>query len=372
MNDYIQRHTSLSELGIWEKRKQNNALISFTLELTARCNNNCRHCYINLPEGDKQAIAAELPFEKIKDIADQAVAMGAVWCLITGGEPLLRPDFEEIYLYLKRQGLLVSVFTNATLIRDRHVELFRQYPPRDLEVTVYGITKSVYGKVTRRPDLFDAFKEGLNRLLDNQIPVNLKGVFMKANVAAFEAIGDFCRRHSARPFRFDPLLHLRFDGDESKNREIRAQRLDGETIAALEASDAGRLAAMQDHCDKLILPDRVIGDEHYLFSCGAGISDFVVSYDGWFRLCSSLWHPDCIYDLKTGNLKEALAVFVPEIRAMTSTNPDYLNHCETCSLVNLCLWCPAHCYLETGCMDISCDHFCDVAKSRAALLNPDS
>ena len=61
--------------------------LDFTLELTARCNNNCAHCYINLPAGDRQAIRNELTLAEISDIADQAVALGTLWCLITGGEP---------------------------------------------------------------------------------------------------------------------------------------------------------------------------------------------------------------------------------------------------------------------------------------------
>ncbi len=66
---------------------------SFDLEITARCNNNCRHCYINLPPGDRNAQANEMSLEQIGKIAQQAVEIGCIWCLITGGEPLLRKDF---------------------------------------------------------------------------------------------------------------------------------------------------------------------------------------------------------------------------------------------------------------------------------------
>jgi len=59
--------------------------LSFDLEVTARCNNNCRHCYINLPAGDVEAKQKELSLAEISDIADQAVALGALSCLITGG-----------------------------------------------------------------------------------------------------------------------------------------------------------------------------------------------------------------------------------------------------------------------------------------------
>ena len=140
----------LPDFTLWEKIKNRRSLVSFDLEITARCNNDCRHCYINLPANDKTAAEKELTVEEIKEIADEAVSLGALWCLITGGEPLLRPDFEEIYLSLKRKGLLISVFTNANLITKEHIQLFHRYPPRDIEVTVYGVTEATYERVTRK------------------------------------------------------------------------------------------------------------------------------------------------------------------------------------------------------------------------------
>ena len=82
--------TSLPEINLWQKLGDQRVPWSFDLEITARCNNECRHCYINLPAGDLEAKRKELSLAEISDIADQAVEMGSLWCLITGGEPLLR------------------------------------------------------------------------------------------------------------------------------------------------------------------------------------------------------------------------------------------------------------------------------------------
>src|SRR5208282_5382359 len=101
---------------------------------------NCNHCYINLPAGERRAMEQELTKDEICRIADEAIELGALWCLITGGEPLLRKDFKEIYVALKKKGLFISVFTNAALVTGEIVELFKKYPPRSLEVTVYGVT----------------------------------------------------------------------------------------------------------------------------------------------------------------------------------------------------------------------------------------
>ena len=72
--------------------------LSFELELTARCNNHCRHCYVDLPADDERARAAELTTDEVLALGREAVDLGALWCLLTGGEPLLRNDFADIYL----------------------------------------------------------------------------------------------------------------------------------------------------------------------------------------------------------------------------------------------------------------------------------
>ncbi len=94
----MSKQIEIQELPLWEHLSANGIPIAFELELTARCNNNCRHCYINLPPYDKLAQANEMNLDQIEAIADQAVELGSLWVTLTGGEPLLRPDFFDIYL----------------------------------------------------------------------------------------------------------------------------------------------------------------------------------------------------------------------------------------------------------------------------------
>lgn len=353
---------------MWDKLKAKRAPLSFDLEVTARCNNECRHCYINLPAGDAEAEGRELTLAEISGIADQAVKLGAVWGLITGGEPLLRPDFAEIYLALKRKGLLVSVFTNATLIDGEHVALFRKYPPRDIEVTVYGVTRETYEAVTRRPGSFDGFLRGLNLLIESGVRIRLKAMAMRSNLHEQDAIAGFSRARTKDYYRFDPQLHLRFDGDAVRNAGIRAERLTPEQVVALEEADEKRIDAMREKCDVLINEEFTHYGCDHLFHCGAGGGSFNVGYDGKFRLCSSLWAEGTTYDLRTGTLADAWNHFVPRIRDLRSQRKEFLESCRKCAIVNLCLWCPAHAHLETGEMDGTTPYFCEVAHHRAENL----
>jgi radical SAM protein with 4Fe4S-binding SPASM domain len=358
----------LPEFSLWEKMKNNRNVISFNLEITARCNNSCRHCYINLPARDAHAKSKELKLSRIKDIVDQAVDLGALWCLITGGEPLLREDFFDIYLYIKKKGLLVSVFTNASLITKEHIDIFKKYPPRDIEVTVYGVTKETYERVTRVAGSYEAFMKGLVLLLKNGIKVRFKAMALRSNIHDLPEIAQFCKERTKDYFRFDPLLHLRFDRDVKKNKEIKSERLSPEEIVRIEKADPERCDALEKECNKLIVQEF----EHYkcdhLFHCGAGNGSFTISYDGYFRLCSSLWQKDCLYDLRNGNLEDAWNNFVPKVRDRHSKNEEFLQKCHRCPIINLCMWCPAHSHLETGELDSPVEYFCKVAHARAESL----
>jgi radical SAM protein with 4Fe4S-binding SPASM domain len=294
--------------------------------------------------------------------------MGVMWCLITGGEPLLRQDFAEIYLGLKRLGLLVSVFTNATLINEEHIALFKKYPPRDIEVTVYGVTQKTWEAVTRRRGSFEKFMGGLESLVAEGMHIRLKTMALQSNLHEQKEIAAFCRARTKDYFRFDPQLHLRFDGDPLRNDEIQAERLTPEQIVALEASDEQRIHAMRRECDSLINEEFTHYGCDHLFHCGAGNGSFNVSYDGRFRLCSSLWAEGTTYDLKTGTVAEAWNDFVPRVRELRSQRKEFLETCRRCALVNLCLWCPAHAHLETGELDGSVKYFCRVAHGRAGAL----
>ena len=367
MKTQATRSLPLPDLPLWDVMRRKKGYFTFDLELTARCNNDCRHCYINVPAGDKKAEAAELTPVEIDGVAGQAASAGVLWCLITGGEPLLRKDFPEIYVRLRKKGFLVSVFTNATLISPEHIRLFKAYPPHKVEVTVYGVTAPTYEAVTRRKGSFAAFMNGMGLLEEGGFSVVLKAMALRSNVHELAAIAEFARKRSSEPFRYDPMLHFRYDGNPARNREIASERLAPREIAALEREDPERFEALKKGCDVLIRPEFERYRCTHLFHCSTGKRSFVVGPEGRFRLCASLQHPDCTFDLRKGTLAEALRT-VPRVRKMKSRRQEFLENCRVCPYVNLCLWCPAHAHLEFGELDRPVPFFCETAHARAGNL----
>ena len=363
-------NAKMSEYRLWSKLIRDQKVLSFYLETTARCNNNCRHCYINLPAGDRKAIAAELTLAEINLIADEAIRMGALWGLITGGEPLLRKDFAEMYMLLKKKGLLVSVFTNATLITEDLIQLFKKYPPRDIEVTVYGVTRETYENVTRKKGSFDAFMKGLKLLFDNEIPVSLKAIALRSNLHEMESIAQFCRERSKYNYRFDSVIHLRYDRDAARNQEILKERLMKEEVVFLENNDRIRFGQLIDHCDKFLNLELPGNNNGQLFLCGTGNGRFVISYDGKLKLCSSLCSPDMVSDIRASPSKipDAFADLSKKVKGMCTSNVEFTERCGICRIQNLCLGCPAHAWLETGDVDKPAEYFCTIAQARAESL----
>jgi len=353
----------ISQYSLWDKTTKARTLLSCTIELTARCNNNCPHCYINISDNNSSACKNELSFNKIKKIIDEAISLGAIWFLLTGGEPLLRNDFCDIYTYLKKKGTLVSIFTNASLISDKHIELFKKMPPRDIEISIYGVTAQTHKSATRS-NTFDNTMKGINKLINASIPVSLKTTVFRSNYKEFHDIAKFCKANSKSAFRFDPFLNLRIDRDIRKNKRIIQERLTPDEIIKLEQRDPARCSAIKKKCHEIESDKNHEYDPGQIFHCKAGINSCYITYDGIFKLCSSLVNKQCVFDLKKGSLADAWNNFAPQVMSLKSTKDSFKNSCGTCNIISLCPWCPAFSDLETGEMDNQIAYFCELAKKR--------
>ena len=135
---------------VWEKAYTDAIPISGTFELTPRCNFNCSFCYVHLKEKDISKYGQELTGKQWIEIAKQAKDEGTTWLCITGGEPLLHPDFEEIYTTLAKMGFFITLQTNGYLIKDKYIKIFEDYPPRGIKITLYGVSDETYQNVCRK------------------------------------------------------------------------------------------------------------------------------------------------------------------------------------------------------------------------------
>lgn len=139
---------------LFAKSAKRGIPLSGTFELTARCNLRCRMCYIHREENDGEIKTDEFSSEEWLNIAKEAQQCGMLFLLLTGGEPFIRPDFEEIYRRCRELGIIVSINTNGTMIGEKQVELLRKLPPQRVNITLYGASEATYEKLCRSGSAF--------------------------------------------------------------------------------------------------------------------------------------------------------------------------------------------------------------------------
>ena len=140
--------------------------VTGTFELTPRCNFNCNMCYVHQTEAQAaQGGRRELTTAEWLAIAEEARKAGMVFLLLTGGEPLLRPDFPELLHALKNMGFLVSVNSNGSLLRGELLEAVKQDPPLRFNITLYGGSNATYERLCGRA-MFQEVVDNLRALKD--------------------------------------------------------------------------------------------------------------------------------------------------------------------------------------------------------------
>jgi radical SAM protein with 4Fe4S-binding SPASM domain len=331
--------------------------LSGSLELTWRCNLRCAHCYITAAESWSEAghQHRELAAPEWYRIIDQITDEGCVWLLLTGGEPLLRADFWDIYLYAKRRGMLITLFTNGTLLTEELAEKLRDWPPRHVEITLYGRTQETYERVTRVPGSHARCLRGIEYLLKDDVPVRLKTMVMTLNRHELEAMRDYARGLGVE-FRYDPVLNPCVDGSKAPL----AYRLSPEEVVDLDIAEPERLAEWRDLYARM---QQVPVDSQALFHCGAGLTGFHIDAFGQLGMCMMVRKG--IYDLRQGSFRDGWQNHLKSLRFATVEGSFA---CQTCGLMALCTQCTGWSQLESGEDSVPVQYLCRITHLRAEAL----
>lgn len=310
--------------------------VSGGINLTNRCNLKCVHCYIrDYNHGGLSSIStgacSELATEKILSILNEAAAEGCLYFLITGGEPLLHPDFADIYRHARRLGMLVWVFTNGTLLNESHIKLFKEMPPRGVEITLYGGTAETFDAVTRVNGSYEACHRGIQLLLGGKVPFRLKAMLLTLNQHELAMMREFAEGLGVR-FRFDPIVNPSLNGDLSPLK----YRVDPDDAVRAEMADIEKVNENVEYYRKLGEPYR----KEYLYRCGAGTTSFFVNAFGGMQPC--LMSADYSVDLNKESFKSAW-IKLNKIREIKSP-PDL--PCRNCRDLPYCGYCPPAMKLE--------------------------
>src|SRR5665647_9323 len=202
-----------------------------TLDLTYRCGNNCRHCWLRLAPDAPERVS-ELSLDEIRRAVGEARAMGCREWAISGGEPMLRPDFGEIFAAIVDLSSGYTLNTNGTLITPGIARLLRR--KGTTLVALYGATAAVHDAVTRNPGSFAALERGIAYLQEAGAAFTVQIVPMKTNFADYDAMVRLAESWSPSWRVGATWLYLSASGDARRNRDIMAERLDPVQVVELD------------------------------------------------------------------------------------------------------------------------------------------
>jgi MoaA/NifB/PqqE/SkfB family radical SAM enzyme len=279
-------------------------------ELTCRCNLKCVMCYtdcFNTPELTEQ----ELSTGEIVRILDQLRDAGCLELTLTGGEPLARPDFLTIYRQAHARGLLVTVFTNGTLITRRIADCWASERPKSVEISLHGLSPEVFDGVTQVRGSLDRCLNGVRLLMTRRIPLVLKTVALTVNAPEILSVKRWADSLGADvTWRFGQYLR----DDLSQSHAPYRYQLSEAELRAIEKQDPELWRAKREE---------ITTESRGQQTCGGGKMTFHIDARGRLQLCSN--NRDASYDLRTGSFEhgfyEALPTFPCSARVAPAREP---------------------------------------------------
>ncbi len=329
------------------------------MELTCRCPLHCRHCYTDC-FNNKESAGKELSTSQVKKIMDKCKRGGVVWFCLTGGDPMVRKDFGELYLYSKKLGFITSVFSSLVALNEDILEIFRTSPPFNVETTLNAATPEKYKEITRT-DLFKKHIASLKKLLKNKVPVRAKTQVTKQNISQIKKIKKLVES-SGLDFRPSTMLHARLD----HGLGTCSLRLDPQNAVSIN-----RIYGYFDDEESIRAGEKVdikkmIGKptDDKLLSCAAGGHAFWINPQGKMLICGNLRMFD--YDLlKKGNtVKKGFYALNKKVHSLRFKTKSI---CRFCKYRLICKWCPGRAFLETGSLEKPIDYFCRLTEETVKL-----
>lgn len=322
-------------------------------ELTFRCDFHCLYCYsdcYNNPTDTKN----ELSTSQVKQILDKIYEAGCLWLCLTGGDPLKRKDFLEIYDYAKQKGFIITIFTNGYSLTKKIVDFLGNNPPFVVELTLNSVAKNTFEEISQLPDSFDKTFSNLKMLIKRNIPVKIKTMVIKNNIREIQEIEKFIQ---GLGLRFNPsaFIYARLNKDRQPcSLRISPQQL----INVNRGFDLdSRVNENIDCFYNRLGKSRKKGHSVALFRCAAGSSDgVIISPYGRMVFCIHLREPSI--DLLNQDIVETFFELFNQFRQKTFSTD---SACSSCKIRSLCYSCPGHAFLEKGDMELPIEWFCQLA-----------
>lgn len=329
--------------------------VSGIFELTPRCNLQCKMCYVRLTPEQMAPIGQERTAAQWLNMALQARNEGLVFLLITGGEPMLRSDFCEIWEGLAQMGLSLSINTNGTLLTPEIRKLWQRLPPAQVNITLYGTCREDYAALCQNPNAFDAVVDALNWLKQEGILVHLNTTIVPTNYHRWQEIEEFAKAHGLElrmtsycfpPIRRDCSCFERLTAEQAGQLIVQdTYYREGAAEILRKAKD---LSTPVPHSCEL--------DNGEPMQCLAGRSQFWITWNGSMTPCAMLPQPATApFEDGFSSAWEQLKELCKPIRLCPE--------CVNCPDQRSCMNCAAVTFAETGRFDGKPEYMCQLNRA---------
>lgn len=358
-----------SEITLAAFAAQRHVPLGGTFELTPRCNLRCKMCYVRLDKSQMELIGREKTAGEWIALAKEAIEAGTLNLLITGGEPLLREDFAEIYTALTNMGFVITLNTNATLMNLELLKLFKKYPPTATNVTLYGASSQTYETICGNPEGFYKTIKGLDMLSQVPTVLEVRSTFIKDNSHELDELRAIANRYTKR-FAINTMVNKAVRGAESDAEDC---RLAPSQVFDINLANAVYYKAL--NCQTEIALEKNMDTDYYIeaknygfdlppkiITCLAAKSMYWITWDGKMLPCGSFSSPYTLpFEEGFKPAWDRLPSLFEEIRL-----PQECLECEYAD--GKCSNCPAMFQTESGSFERISPYICEIAKERSRRI----
>ncbi len=178
----------------------------FVVSITARCNFSCPHCLRDY-NYKKDSTIKDIPISVFETILREGRKINFKWISLSGGEPILHPQFEKLIELIVRYGYRFNFTTNGWFY-DKYWFVLNQYR-KNLELiflSLDGATAEVHDSVRDKPGSFDRAIEAAKFFKENNVPIVVSTVFTKKNYHQLEEMVNLCLRLGVRRMKCGAVL----------------------------------------------------------------------------------------------------------------------------------------------------------------------
>lgn len=331
-------------------------LTNLHIEITSRCNERCIHCYI--PHENK---VCNIDSDLFYDVLRQCRDMRLLHLTLSGGEPMLHKDFCNFLKRCREYDFSVNVLSNLTLLNDEIIREMKANPLLGVQVSLYSMNPKIHDEITQMKGSFEKTKNGILKLIENDIPLQISCPIMKQNKSSYADVVKWAEKYNVS-VGDDYVIIARYD-HVTKNLKCRLPISEVKDLIKDKAlNDPKYFEQMEIEVEK---KQNSTSDD---FICSVCNSSICIAENGNVYPCAG-WQDYIVGNIKATSLKDIWdnSAKVQYLRNLRRRNFPKCIQCTDKEYCTMCMVRNANESPEGDPLAVN-EYFCSIAKFNKQLL----